>query len=243
MDLFSITIPNWQEYNARNDRANYSWFRFQNDFFQNQKLFGLTDSQWILFLILICEVSKKNKDTVDMSLHYIAALRTTTVQKIAKDLQELARRGVVVTAKSRGLVAEGRASATKSLATYIHTDRQTDRHNTIADRRPALDFLLIYSAYPRKEGKQRGMALCKAQIKTQEDFDSLASAVKRYVEHIKSQAIEPKFIKHFSSFMFGGHWRDWLDLQTGTSDGVKKQTVLELLQDLEAKEKAGVTNG
>ncbi len=230
MDLINITVPNWIEYNARADRANYSWFRFQNDFFQNQKLFGMSDSQCVLFLILICEVSKKNKPTIQMSLDYIATIRKSTVPKITKDLQELERRGVIMTAIGHQLVADGHQSATKSLATYIQTDI-TDRHNTIADPGgPSLDFLAVYAAYPRKEGKLRGLALCKAQIKSQDDLDRLKLAVERYVAHIKAQAIEAKFIKHFSSFMFGGHWRDWLDLQTGTSDGVKKKTVLEILQ-------------
>ncbi len=113
-----MTIPNWTEYNARADRANYSWFRFQNDFFSNQKMFGLSDSQIVLYLMLVCEVSKKNRPEVNVSLDFLATIRKTTEARISKDLQELVSRGAVVTANGHQLVDD-------SLATNRQTDRQT----------------------------------------------------------------------------------------------------------------------
>jgi hypothetical protein len=116
--LIRISIPNWSEYNARSDRANYSWFRFQNDFFTNQKLFGLTDAQVVLYLMLVSEVSKKNKPEIEINLEFVSAIRKTPVQKILKDLQELVSRGVVLTEACHQLV--------ESLPA---TDRQTDNTN------------------------------------------------------------------------------------------------------------------
>lgn len=78
---------------------------------------------------------------------------------------------------------------------------------------PRLNFEPIYKNFPRKEGKQAGIQKCKAQIKSQEDFELLSKAVDRYAAHCRKEATELKFIKHFSTFM--GCWRDWLDPETG----------------------------
>lgn len=71
------------------------------------------------------------------------------------------------------------------------------------------DFDLIYSKYPRKIGKQKGLVRLKASIKTPEDFDLLKLAVDHYCKYCLSQNTEPKYIKHFSTFI--GEWRDWVE--------------------------------
>lgn len=101
MSFVKVIIPNFNEYNPRADRANYTWFRFQNDFFINQKLFGLTDAQSILFIIILCEASKKNKPEVEINIDYLAAIRKTTSAKLIKDFQILIDLGVVTPADSR----------------------------------------------------------------------------------------------------------------------------------------------
>lgn len=103
--MIEIEIVGWEKYNARSDRANYSWLRFQNDFFQNQKLFGITDAQTVLYLMLLCEASKKNGPVVEINLDYIATIRKTPVQKIDKDIQELVERGVVVVTRGHQTVS------------------------------------------------------------------------------------------------------------------------------------------
>lgn len=76
------------------------------------------------------------------------------------------------------------------------------------------DFQAIYDKYPRKEGKAKGFAVCKVQIRSQEELAALSLAVDRYVAKITREATEPKYIKHFSTFM--NSWRDWLEPDTGT---------------------------
>lgn len=71
------------------------------------------------------------------------------------------------------------------------------------------DLELIYSHYPKKEGKKAGMDRLKKIIKNQETYDKVLSAVKNYSDKTKFDDI--KFIKHFSSFI--SVWEDYLVLE------------------------------
>lgn len=73
MQMIRISIVNWEKFNPRSDRANYSWFRFQNDFFHDQNVFGLGNTEKLLFIFVCCEASKKNSKVVDLRLDYISA--------------------------------------------------------------------------------------------------------------------------------------------------------------------------
>jgi hypothetical protein len=82
------------------------------------------------------------------------------------------------------------------------------------------DFQAIYDKYPRKEGKGKGLAICKVQIRSQEDLAALSLAVDRYIDKLAREGTEPKFFRHFSTFM--GSWRDWLEADAGTAPKLSK---------------------
>lgn len=73
MQMIRISIVNWEKFNPRSDRANYSWFRFQNDFFHDQNVFGIGNVEKLLFIFICCEASKKNSAAVELRLDYISA--------------------------------------------------------------------------------------------------------------------------------------------------------------------------
>jgi len=73
----------------------------------------------------------------------------------------------------------------------------------------SLDLEFLYQQYPRKQGKHRGMKIAKAQIKTDKELEELTIAVNNYSTYCKRSVEDPKFIKHFSTFM--SEWRDWIE--------------------------------
>lgn len=87
--IYSLTISNWAKYNPRSDRANYSWFRFENGFFNDQDIFGLTESEQLTFIFLCCEASKRNDPALELRLDYIALQRKKTPEEILNHLQVL----------------------------------------------------------------------------------------------------------------------------------------------------------
>ncbi len=85
------------------------------------------------------------------------------------------------------------------------------------EKKRQFDFDVIYREYPRKDGKNEGLKICKARIKSEDDYDNLLAAVRRYRAHCEREGIEKQFIKHFSSFMNKDRWKDWLEPDTGTA--------------------------
>jgi len=87
------------------------------------------------------------------------------------------------------------------------------------------DFEALYEKYPLKVGKAEGIKRCKAQIKSQAEYDALSLAIDRYSEHCRKN---DQFIKQFDSFLGtkarGFPWRDWTDPETGKSPVGKSST-------------------
>lgn len=95
MDFIEVEIINWSKYNPRSDRKITVWFRFQNDFFLSQDLWGLNDAARLTFLFLLCEASKRQSAAVRLSIDYVCTQRGRNRKQILEDIQCLADRGVV----------------------------------------------------------------------------------------------------------------------------------------------------
>jgi hypothetical protein len=143
MGLIEVTIPNWGKFNARADRSNFSWFRFENTFFHDQAVFGLPDSARVLYIFLLCEASKKNKATVTLRPEYIAAILGRDIEAVQDDVNKLhdlelvaaschqtvaSRHQTVASSRHDDTVKEKAGGVTPS---YIQTD-STD--NTVQTR-------------------------------------------------------------------------------------------------------------
>lgn len=128
--ILTVEIPNWEKFNPRSDRANYSWFRLQNDFFHDQRVFMLTAQQQIIYLFLLCEASKKNKGQIQLSPEYVSALLKRAVSDILNDIIAITKAGLVESDACGVLPAERRHDdgnePTKLPATYVRTNETNE---------------------------------------------------------------------------------------------------------------------
>lgn len=224
MHLISVTIPSWEKFNPRADRANYTWFRFQNDFFQDHKLFGLSDSQVILFQMLLCERSKANKNTIDINLDLLSAYRRQPVKRIIEDIQALENIGVIKAADCRRNDGEQPASLP---ATNV-TNERNERTNNNAQAEAFADF---YAGYPRKIGKADAEKAFKREMKSGIDPGKIMESRDRFRKHHEKLGTDPKFIPYPATFLSG--WRDWEDPENGSSDltGPKPISIVDILRE------------
>ena len=100
----------------------------------------------------------------------------------------------------------------------------------------AFDFEALYALFP-KRGKEMkkslGMQKCKAQIRNQEQYEKLKSAVLNYDQHVKEQKrkrsdFDSSFIKTWGHFMSKTYWVDWVNVN-GHSE--KKEIINPLRED------------
>lgn len=139
-NLVTITVENWKKYNPRPDRDNFTWFRFQNDFYSDPKLFDLESDQRHVLLFCYCELSKKSTGTAVLSLSQIATVLRISVERVHNTLKLLDQLGVITpsfggkkTAKrprkgANGSPTDGRTDA-QTNETDIHTKSEKEFFN------------------------------------------------------------------------------------------------------------------
>ncbi len=167
-------------------------------------MFGLKDSQVILFMILLCEVSKKNRGSVEINLEYVSAIRQTSVEKIDKDLQELVARGVVTAEPNHQTVPD-------VPATYIQTNI-TNKHNIAQSG----DFASFWIEVPRKVGKEKAEKSYYREIKAGISHETIMAHLQRFKQYHRDSRTEAKFIPHASTFI--NNHREWADPTHGQSE-------------------------
>ncbi len=103
------------------------------------------------------------------------------------------------------------ANASKRKQTQASSSSSSSRNKTNnALNAQKYDFEKLANQYPRRRDLRRGIKKCELQIKTQEDYDALASAIGHFAEYHKSKRTESQMIPYFKTFVSGGEWREWI---------------------------------
>ena len=211
-----LKINNWEKYNPRKDYKRPWWFSFNNNFFFDSDFYSFNDAERLFWIYLLCEASRYNKDgLVKLNHDHAQKVLNQTKKQVESGLDKILKISIV-SEHLYGICTE----SVRNLYATEHNITEHNRTNTtdFAPRKAArdsFDFEIAYKEYPRKEGKAKGLLKCKAQVKTQEDFDLLLKAIRNYSNHLKRENTEKRFIKHFSTFLEAGQWRDWLEAETG----------------------------
>lgn len=217
--IAKIKILNWEKHNPKRDQKTYTWLRLQNGIANDKDLFGLSAEQKWAWVVLLCEASKKNCGELEFDIEWLvqsAGVKKVQIEAMLRLLEEKA----IISKSLPPAAAQCSEPSTFTTPTYERTNVRTYERTHLIDPADAgpecviLDFEILYRKYPRKLGKQKGIATCKAQIRGPEEFQALSLAIDRYAEHCRKNATEPRYIKHFSTFMHS--WRDWLEAEAGT---------------------------
>ena len=213
MRAIRVSVKNWAKYNPRTDRANHSWFRLENSIMTSEDLFGLKiEHKWV-WVCLLCLASRKAGE-FEVSLDWLATTANIPRKVVVEAIHELMVRPQISTIEIiDGNLATPSGNQTVSL---LHTTNERT-NDTIRNERTNAHLAMLdtaYQIYPLKKGKSKGLERAKREVKEHEG-DMFISAIRRYRDHIEKEGIEPKFIKHFSTWV--GEWRDWLDSDAGTS--------------------------
>lgn len=78
------------------------------------------------------------------------------------------------------------------------------------------DFESLYKIYPRHIGKKLGHRRLRSLIKTNEEFEMFRAAVLNYKRLCELEKREPRYIKHWSSFV--NCWEDYVTEEKPAAD-------------------------
>lgn len=79
-------------------------------------------------------------------------------------------------------------------------------------------FEKFWQAYPRKVNKKKAKPVF-AKALARVDFDFLLKRVRKYAESV--QGVEPKFVKHATTFLNGDCWDDEFVMQLGNEQNIQ----------------------
>lgn len=220
--VFHVTIINWGKHNPRSDRGGFSWSKLDNQFHLHMReRRGYSAVATNLMVVLFQECSRADGKGFKLRVPFAAKALGYSTKAIVDGLRELATGHddaggeITLNESSSALKAVEDSSSLDGLTDKTDGLDKTDTANAAdATSKLKLDFDSLYQKYPKREGKQKGLATCKAQIRTPEDFEALSLAIDRYTAHCRREATDSKYIKHFSTFM--NCWRDWLEPDAGT---------------------------
>jgi len=119
-----IEIKNWEKYNERKDRKSHFWFRFQNDFFVSNTLFGIEPNDRIVFIYLLCEQSKSDNIGFDLNIQRACILTKIKESEFNKSIKVLESIGVICARKR----ADARKSVSYSTEQTVHTEQNNTEH-------------------------------------------------------------------------------------------------------------------
>lgn len=222
MDFIEVEIINWSKHNPRSTIKAPRWFALSNAIFEDPDFYDFTHSEVVAWIYILCQASRKNSSVVRLNFKHAAKIASITKNCLESTLSKLQKLECI-------------RVRDHDMNTNVHaviTTRQDktgqDKQNTIAQPD---GFAVFWSGYPRKVGKSKAESKYNAALRAGHSPDDLIKARDNYLNHLKQNQTEAKYIKHGSSFM--SEWKDWLDPSAGESKsfGEKKKSTLEVLKE------------
>lgn len=218
MDLYSLSISNWETYQPRKDLTKLTWFRVDTGIFNGQTYYLLKNNGLILFMFLLTLAASSNNSCISLSLDYLA------------DKLKFKKEDILVTIKileSLQLV-HSFVQVCTDLSPTLQTNKQTN--STVV-----FDFESAYNLYPLKMGKSDGMKKLKKEIKTNNDLELFKTAINNYKKELERSKTDRKYFKHFSTFV--NCWRDFIFIEQESKPIKFERIKEEFLKDSGESEK------
>lgn len=115
----------------------------------------------------------------------------------------------------------------------------TDTHNK-KDETLKNEFDILWNLYPNKKSKSKALTYYISARKKGTSYEDIESGIYKYLDYIKSEKIDPKFIKHASTWFNQECWNDEYLYKKKTLNDISMDELNEMLK-LE-KEQKGENN-
>lgn len=221
---YIIEAPGFEEHNEKSKGKGLNWFRVNVRMYGSQKYLRLSSTAKLLWHLILSEVASSSSRCALIHPNSIKRVVHGNQSGIQRALNELSSiQWIRIVRSPTNLLTNpltNSCNGSKEPTCVLEDEDwnkepqepvvlKTNAANGTKPKTLRLDFDALYKIYPRKEGKKRGIEICKRQIKTQDDYNKLELAIKNYARIKKGS----EFIKHFSTFM--NEWSDWLDPDAG----------------------------
>lgn len=232
--MVKLKVLDWETDNpqAKIEGKFLYWFRFNSNFLENHKLSGLKSEDKFVYVGLLCLAAQQGNSIVSLSLKSLSQKLEIKPNKIIDIINILIIRELIILIYNENSKSQKNTDRTDRYSTDIYlrpkscqevcsessqTEKTDGNPSAPSETEILLIFEQVYSLYPRKEGRSRGLRVFRREVRSQESLNALCQAIENYNLNIKRQKIEKQFIKHFSTFM--NEWKDWIDFKPPSETG------------------------
>lgn len=200
-DSIKLTIVKWREFNPPSDFVRHPhWFRINQNIITSMSLFGMNPQQKWVWICILTECSRKNSDTINVKITYIASISGTSTRTVVQAIETL---------KENGSLSVDCQLTDSSLTTH-NTTLQTNTTNITKHICPVFDFEKVFEKYPKRpnQNKERAFKTLQSTVNTELDLELCVKAAIHYQRYVTHQKVEQQFIKQFSTW--SNQWREWI---------------------------------
>lgn len=200
MELIEYSINNWEKYNPRTDRKNYTWFRMENNFFTDPCTFSLDAKQKLMLIYLFCEASKKGKAKSILNLTMAANITGCSEKEVGKALQVIESLGFISICHPKD--AKRRQKTPKDgLRTYERTNERTNRAAAFSsDIKTIIEFFNDATGKKYKPNSKEASKLITQLLKDSFSIDDFKYVITVKNEQWKDDPKMSQFIRPSTLF-------------------------------------------
>lgn len=126
--LIDISVRNWDRYNPKKSAFRYTWFRFDNDFCNDDDFADFDAEERLVWIYILCQCSKKQRTDVKIRPDQIDKKLGIKPKKVLASVQKMAAYGMLTHLGSEETDLDLTCFPGHSLdSTYIHTNIQTNK--------------------------------------------------------------------------------------------------------------------
>lgn len=119
-----IEIRSWDKYNPKRDQKSYTWLRLNNDILTNPDLYALEPLEKHVWVLLLCEASKKNHPRFRLNLAWFSEFSRIEQKEIERIISKIEDEGLISIIKNSDTELRSCAVVTKNVTTP--TNERTD---------------------------------------------------------------------------------------------------------------------
>lgn len=180
----------------------------------------------LIVYAIIYGFSQAENQAYTGSLQYLADWTNCTKQGVMKNLKSLMQKGLIEkketvlndvkfceyrATKFNGVVNKVDDGIKQSLTGGIKqslTNNIGDDNIVNKKDNNMSDFEMLWSLYPRKEGKKQALSAYKKAIKAGVSVDTIRKGIQAYISYIQREKVKPQYIKMGSTWFNGECWND-----------------------------------
>lgn len=180
----------------------------------------------LIVYAIIYGFSQAENQAYTGSLQYLADWTNCTKQGVMKNLKSLMQKGLIekketvlndvkfceyrvtkfngkVNKVGDGVKQSLTVGSKQSLTNNIGDDNIVNKKDNNMS-----DFEMLWSLYPRKEGKKQAMTAYKRAVKAGVSVETIRKGIEAYISYIQREKVKPQYIKMGSTWFNGECWND-----------------------------------